>query len=66
MIDAEFSERKTSQPEKRMNEVSFCQSLGAILKKDLTNTYRNPLVVKGRIFQTIFVALLVGGLYFQT
>lgn len=44
----------------------FCQKLGAILKRDVLNMMRNPLVIKARIMQTIFLGLFVGGVYFGT
>ena len=35
------------------------------MKKDVLNTVRNPMLLKSRIIQTIFVAIYTSGLYYQ-
>lgn len=40
-------------------------TLAVLLKRDVLNTLRNPLLAKARIFQIIFMAIFTGGLYFN-
>ena len=65
-IAEQIKEKSTSKVEKRIEDVSVCQKLGAVLKRDVINTIKNPLVIKARIIQTIFLGLFVGGVYFDT
>jgi hypothetical protein len=39
--------------------------LKVLLKRDVVNIIRNPLLVKVRIIQIIFIALLAGGIFWQ-
>jgi len=39
-------------------------SFGTLLKRDWVNAVRNPLIIKSRVFQTIFLAIYTGGLFF--
>jgi hypothetical protein len=34
------------------------------MHRDWINTLRNPVILKGKIFQTIFLAIYTGGVYF--
>jgi hypothetical protein len=38
--------------------------MGALAHRNVLNTIRNPMLLKAKIFQTIFMALFVGGIYF--
>lgn len=46
-------------------ETSKSNSLKVLLERDYLNTLRNPLVMKVRIIQLIFMAVFTGGLYFD-
>ncbi len=47
----------------RIVEVSFKTSLKALVYRDFLNVIRNPLLIKLRFIQTIFIAIYAGGLY---
>ncbi len=47
------------------DKVSASSSFNELLKRDLINTVRNPMILKSRIFQSIFLAIYTGGLYFN-
>lgn len=49
----------------RDEKVPFCQSLGAIMKRDFMNTARNPMVVRARFLMSILLGLFVGGVYWK-
>jgi ABC-type multidrug transport system permease subunit len=49
----------------RDEKVPFCQSLGAIIKRDFLNTARNPMVVRARIAMSIILGLFVGGVFWK-
>ncbi len=40
-------------------------SFGALVKRDFINTIRNPMIIKSRIIQSIFMGIYTGGLYFN-
>ena len=64
-VTKEIEEKKKTVPESRPHDVSFCQGLTAILKRDWINTLRNPMVVKARIIQTVVLGLLTAGVYYD-
>lgn len=37
----------------------------ALIRRDILNILRNPILLRSRIFQTIFLGLFLGGLYFN-
>lgn len=39
--------------------------LKTLINRDLVNLVRNPMILKARIFQAIFLALLIGGLWWK-
>jgi hypothetical protein len=43
--------------------VPFCTSFRTLVDRDFKNVLRNPLLIKMRVVQTIFVAVYGGGLY---
>ena len=43
----------------------FSMSFGTLVKRDITNTVRNPVLIKLRFIQTVFIAIYAGGLYAQ-
>lgn len=49
--------------EKRVVEVPFTMSFGTLVKRDFKNVIRNPMLIKLRIIQTIFMGIYAGGLY---
>ena len=49
----------------RSNETTFFYALKILLKRDLVNIIRNPIVMQSRIFQVIFISIYTGGLYFN-
>lgn len=51
--------------EKRKVDISFCSSLGVLVRRDILNTVRNPMLLKTRIISTIFIAIYTSGLYFD-
>jgi hypothetical protein len=40
-------------------------SFKALLYRNVLNAIRNPMLLKSKIFQGIFIALFVGGMYFD-
>lgn len=46
-------------------EVGCCTTFGALVKRDVLKTFRNPLLFKARIIQYIFLGLYLGGLFFD-
>lgn len=38
---------------------------GALLKRNFMNTVRNPLLMKAKVLQGVFLSLLAGGLFFD-
>lgn len=44
--------------------MSLATAYSALLYRDFINIVRNPLLVKARFFQTIFMAVYAGGLFF--
>ena len=37
----------------------------ALVKRAFINTIRNPMLIKSKVFQGIFLALFIGGLFFD-
>ena len=37
----------------------------ALLKRDVINILRNPIILRARIIQTIFLGIFIGGLFFN-
>ena len=64
-INMEIQNRSKLTVPIRDEKVPFCQSLGAIIKRDFFNTVRNPMVVKSRIMMSIVLGLFVGGVYWK-
>ena len=61
----EISSVKVSALEAREAKVSYLSTFAALLKRDITNIARNPLLVKSRVFQVLFLSVYYGGLYFN-
>jgi ABC-type multidrug transport system ATPase subunit len=49
----------------RKSETLFAYNVGVLLKRDLRNIVRNPIVMQSRICQVIFMSIYTGGLYFN-
>lgn len=45
-------------------EVAVSTAYKSLIGRDFINIVRNPLLVKARFFQTIFMAIYAGGLFF--
>jgi hypothetical protein len=56
---------RTSEIHKEKVKHSSSYTLGILLKRDLTNLWRNPLIVKSRVIQSIFTSLYMGGLWWR-
>jgi hypothetical protein len=37
----------------------------ALIHRNFLNTTRNPMLLKSKVFQTMFLSLFVGGIYFD-
>ena len=61
---ADMEEKQGLLVENREKDTGFCQKLVTILKKDVINVLRNPLILQAKVFQSIFMGLFVGGVYF--
>lgn len=40
-------------------------SYGQLIKRDVINIVRNPMLVRARVMQTIILGIFIGGLYFK-
>jgi hypothetical protein len=49
---------------KREMEISCCTTFGTLVKRDLKNTLRNPMLFKSRFIQSLVLGLYVGGVFF--
>lgn len=58
------NERK-GQITKRIIEVPFSTTMKTLINRDFLNVIRNPMLIKLRFIQTIFIGLYAGGLYYQ-
>jgi hypothetical protein len=56
---------ETSDISFRVSNVSSLTALKALTKRAFTNTVRNPMLIKSKVFQGIFMALFIGGLFFD-
>lgn len=61
MLESERSEAI----QKRQVGIPFSTSLKVLVKKDFLNTVRNPMLLKTRIFSTIFMSIYTSGIYYQ-
>ena len=55
----------TNQVNFRNVNVSFTTAMGALIQRSIINTYRDPMLFKAKLFQSIFMALIIGGIYFD-
>lgn len=46
-------------------KIPYCQTLHAIVRRDFLNALRNPVVFRTRLFISIVLGLLIGGVYFN-
>ena len=54
----------TNQIAFRSVDVGFFTAMGALIWRSLVNTYRNPMLIQAKVFQAIFMALFMGGIFF--
>jgi hypothetical protein len=59
----EIESKDKSSIAKREVTVPFSTSFKTLINRDLTNVLRNPMLIKLRFIQTIFLAIYTGGLY---
>lgn len=45
--------------------VSFFTAMGALIHRSTINTLRNPMLFKAKVLQSMFMALFIGGLFFD-
>lgn len=55
----------TNQVTLREVNVSFLTAMGALVQRSTINTLRNPMLFKAKVLQSIFMALFIGGLFFD-
>ena len=55
----------TNQVSLRNVDVSFFTAMGALIQRSIINTYRDPVLFRAKVFQAIFMALIIGGVYFD-
>lgn len=48
----------------RNPSVGQLAALGALTQRSILNTIRNPILIRAKFFQAIFMALFIGGLFF--
>ncbi len=46
-------------------KVGFLNALSALIKRSFLNTIRNPMLIRSKLIQGIFMSLFIGGLYFD-
>jgi len=49
----------------RVSTQTFLQPILPLLHRNFLNTVRNPMLLRSKIFQGIFISLFVGGLFFN-
>lgn len=64
-LQNKMSMKLTNQVALREVNVGFFAAMGALIHRSTINTIRNPMLLKSKIFQSIFMALFVGGLFFN-
>jgi ATP-binding cassette, subfamily G (WHITE), eye pigment precursor transporter len=62
-IQSDIKDKCRSTIVRREVDVPFCTSFRTLVDRDFKNVLRNPLLIKMRVVQTIFVAVYGGGLY---
>ena len=63
-LDTEMREKGCIQS-REPHETSFCYTLGVLLRRDLNNAWRNPMVIACRLANNVFIALLTAGAYYK-
>jgi ABC-type multidrug transport system permease subunit len=64
-IDKEINDSNSKEIVLRESTVSITTTFGELLRRDVINIFRNPMIFKSRVFQSIFLAVYIGGLYFN-
>lgn len=64
-MQLKINKKLTNQVELRETNVSQMAALGALTQRSLLNTMRNPMLIRAKFFQSIFMALYIGGIYFD-
>jgi hypothetical protein len=60
MID----QKNTSEVALREVNVGSCAAMSALVHRNVINTIRNPILLKSKIFQGLFLAVYSGGIFF--
>jgi len=58
-------ERNEGKIEARKSVNYFLPTIKLLLKRDLLNIIRNPIIMQSRIIQVIFISIYTGGLLFN-
>lgn len=56
--------KRTDDVPLREVAVGFCTALAALTHRNFLNVVRNPMLLKSKIIQGIFISLFVGGIFF--
>lgn len=55
----------TNQVTLREVNVGFFPAMEALVHRSTINTIRNPMLLRAKVFQSIFMALIIGGIFFD-
>lgn len=61
MID----QKNTSEVALREVNVGSCSAMSALVHRNVINTIRNPILLKSKIIQGLFLAVYSGGIFFD-
>ena len=56
--------KRTDDISLREVEVGFMTALSALTQRNFLNLIRNPMLLRSKVVQGIFIALFVGGIFF--
>ena len=65
LVVREMEKTMTAEIYKEKVDLSSFYTLGVLLKRDIVNLWRNPLIVKSRLIQGAFTAVFIGGIWFK-
>lgn len=64
-MDKKITMKLTNQVALREVNVGFFPAMGALVHRSTINTIRNPMLLRAKVFQSIFMALIIGGIFFD-
>lgn len=59
-----IQKRNTSNVELRVVEHGFFGPIYPLVQRNILNIVRNPMLLRSKVFQGIFISLFIGGLFF--